>query len=133
MSARKFLTLNSTSPNGSAHAEKTPRILIDLLDRDVVVIGLQEFVPLGLMTAMLGPDGDRPKQWESLIANHLTRLYANKYVKVDSYLMMGIYSLVLVKAEVVDLISNVKVAKVKTGFQGMAENKGSVIIRYSVA
>jgi hypothetical protein len=83
------------------------------------------------MTVMLGPGEDRPKCWEDLITSHLTKNYQEvKYVKIHSHLMMGIYSLVLAKTQVSNLISKIKMMKVKTGFQGIAENKGSVIIRY---
>ena len=82
------------------------------------------------MTAMLGPGEDRPKCWENLISSYLVKNYRAKYVKIHSHLMMGIYSLVFAKTQISDIISNIKMMKVKTGFQGIAENKGSVIIRY---
>ena len=87
-------------------------------------------MPLGIKAAILGPGEDRPKQWDALILNHLNKLYPNEYSKVASHVMMGIYSLVLAKTKLMTLISNIKTIKVKTGFGGMVENKGSVVIRY---
>ena len=80
---------------------------------------------------MLGPGEERVTRWDSLIISHLEKIYTSvKYVKIHSYIMMGICSLLYGRTDVVGQITNVKSIKIKTGFKGVAENKGAVIIRY---
>lgn len=97
---------------------------------DVVIIGLQEFAPLNIMTVFLGPGEERLTRWEALINAHLARAYPQvKYGKFESHIMMGLCILVYGRKEVMNMVSEVRTAKTKTGFQGVGENKGSVIIR----
>lgn len=97
---------------------------------DILVIGLQEFAPLSLMTAMLGPGEERVARWDHLISSHLAKIYLEaKYTKFYSHIMMGLCTLLYGRTEIIDSISNIQTAKTKTGFQGVGENKGAVILR----
>ena len=94
------------------------------------MIGLQEFAPLSIKTAMLGPGEERLARWDHLVRSHLTTLYpSEKYTKFYSHIMMGLCTLLYGRTEIIDLISNIQTAKTKTGFQGVGENKGAVILR----
>jgi len=98
--------------------------------RDLLVIGLQEFAPLSIKTAMLGPGEERLARWDHLIRSHLTTLYpSEKYTKFYSHIMMGLCTLLYGRTEIINLISNIHTAKTKTGFQGVGENKGAIILR----
>jgi len=103
----------------------------NLFFSDIVVIGLQEYAPLSLMTAMLGPGEEKLKRWDLIITSHLNKLSGKtQYVKFQSKIMMGLCTLVYGKKEIMNLVSKISTTKVKTGFQGAGENKGAVIIRY---
>ena len=95
-----------------------------------MVIGLQEFAPLSLKTAMLGPGEERVKKWDLIISSHLEKLDPKaKYLKFHSKVMMGLAIFLYGKKDIVEWMSNIQASKVKTGFKGAGENKGAVILR----
>lgn len=95
-----------------------------------MVVGLQEFAPLSLMTAIMGPGEERLKRWDLLVSTHLELAYPREnYVKLTSCIMMGLCVLLYGKKEHMKLFSPIKTAKARTGFQGVGENKGAVILR----
>ena len=108
---------------------QNPRI-IQSNNRDIIIIGLQEFVPLSIISAVSGPNEDRLNQWNKIISKHLCVHYPKEeYVKFHSHIMMGLCTIIYGKKDYVKMITNIETVKVKTGFQGMAENKGAVILR----
>ena len=106
------------------------RSLFLINNSDIIVIGMQEFVSLSIITAVLGPGKDKLARWEYIISTWLPKIYPKeKYTKIDCHIMMGICTLIYSKAEISDKIYNIQKTKVKTGFQGVGENKGAVVIR----
>ena len=80
---------------------------------------------------MLGPGEERLKRWDSVISAHLNKLDpSTKYMKFHSNFMMGLCIFLYGKKGIVGCISKIQASKVKTGFQGTAENKGAVLLRY---
>ncbi len=82
---------------------------------------------------MFGPGEERLKRWDLVIISHLNRLDPKtKYIKVNSKVMMGLCICLYGKKDIAGMISEVQAGKVKTGFQGVGENKGAVVVRFNI-
>ena len=104
-----------------------------LNNRDVVVIGLQEFVPLNIKTAMMGPNEERLLAWKKIIDNNLKKVFkTTKYSNFQSVVMMGLCIILYGSKKILTMISNIKSGKRKTGLHGMTENKGAVILSFNI-
>jgi len=111
-------------------ASNTPPYNSLTIYRDIIVIGLQEFVSLSIKNAISGPDEKRLKKWKTIIESNLNEVYPNtKYINFHSVVMMGLCIIVYGKKHILELVSNIKTARVKTGLHGMGKNKGAVILR----
>lgn len=96
-----------------------------------MAFGLQEFVSLNLVAALFGPDKQRFDNWDAVVSNGLVKTYPQeRYKRLDVHLMMGLGILVYAKAELFSRITCLQKEKIKTGFQGVGENKGAVVVRY---
>lgn len=82
---------------------------------------------------MFGPGEERLKRWDQIISTHLNRMDPNvRYIKFNSKVMMGLCICLYGRKEIVGLVTNIQASKVKTGFQGAGENKGSVVLGFNV-
>uniref|UniRef100_A0A224XSE6 Putative inositol-145-triphosphate 5-phosphatase synaptojanin inp51/inp52/inp53 family n=1 Tax=Panstrongylus lignarius TaxID=156445 RepID=A0A224XSE6_9HEMI len=115
--------------------EKPPKSLTQLLGQissnegnpDIVIVGLQELT-MNLVTAAKNSVlGDK---WSGEIDAFLKQ--SNNYHKVNSESLLGILLNVYVKIKYKESIKDKKDTTVKTGFKGIAGNKGAVILRFQL-
>lgn len=116
--------LNAKPPRGES---LTPWLSFKGLNNpDIFVLGLQELVELSAKQVM-STSGEERLLWENLILRTLNK--ADRYVLLRSEQLVGACLGIFVKPELIPHISNVDVCVAKTGFSGMAGNKGGVSIR----
>ena len=93
---------------------------------DVVLIGLQESVPLTL-ASLVQDLSVQQGMWRKMI---LQALGENEYIEVGSHAMFGILSSVFVHMRMIRQVKDVAVSSVGTGMSGVVDgNKGGVGIR----
>jgi hypothetical protein len=97
---------------------------------DIVVIGLQEFIPLNAKSFVVATNDNLINTWKTIIANNLKRF--DKYNFVRERTLIGILTLVFAKESIKDRISKVEVDSVKTGLAGKLGNKGGVVIKMCI-
>ncbi|KAK0617879.1 SacI homology domain-containing protein [Bombardia bombarda] len=103
---------------------------------EIIAIGFQEIVELNPKEFM-NTDPSRKQLWEKAIKKTLDMQYSRpgdeKYVLLRSGQLVGVALCIFVKASALHNIKNVEGNVKKTGFSGMAGNKGAVAIRLDYA
>ncbi|XP_065644499.1 phosphatidylinositol 3,4,5-trisphosphate 5-phosphatase 2A isoform X4 [Hydra vulgaris] len=89
------------------------------LASDIYVIGTQESVY-------------RQKEWVKRIITDLTNLYNREFKLVKCASLWGICIVIVVKSELMNLVSKVKYSSVKTGIANALGNKGAVGVSFYV-
>jgi hypothetical protein len=97
---------------------------------DLVVIGLQEIVPLSAKQIFAGKNKARNALWERLIFEALQ--YVADYDCIARQAMVGLLIFVFVKNTLKGRIRDIKTSKVKTGLGGSGGNKGAVAVRLTI-
>ncbi|CAI4780908.1 CEI_1a_G0049660.mRNA.1.CDS.1 [Saccharomyces cerevisiae] len=95
---------------------------------DIVVLGLQEVIELSA-GSILNADYSKSSFWENLVGDCLNQ-YDDKYLLLRVEQMTSLLILFFVKADKAKYVKQVEGATKKTGFRGMAGNKGAVSIRF---
>ena len=97
---------------------------------DLLVIGLQEIVPLGIVSASsLFVDSDKYELWRKKIADVLGN---DEYVFIAQKYMWGLHALVFSHVIHAPQISDVYSESVGVGLLGVGGNKGGVAIRFQL-
>ncbi|CCK71986.1 phosphatidylinositol-3-/phosphoinositide 5-phosphatase INP52 KNAG_0I02010 [Huiozyma naganishii CBS 8797] len=94
---------------------------------DVVVLGLQEVIAMSA-GSILNADYTKGSVWKTMVSNCLNQ-YAEKYILLRVEQMSSILILLFVKEDKINHATQVEGSTKKTGFGGMAGNKGAVAIR----
>jgi len=97
------------------------------MSSDLYVIGLQEFVPLNIITTLTNPGEELVGKWVSLLLKYVNREEA-KYVLISKSNMIGLCLIVLAREDVVKNISKPIQDKIRFGFNGILGNKGSLML-----
>ncbi|KAI8320312.1 DNase I-like protein [Martensiomyces pterosporus] len=100
---------------------------------DFVAIGFQEVVNLDVQSVIAADTGNR-LAWERILTEEINTQYRKafgsaadgKYALVTSEQLVGVSLLLFAHESVLGRIHNVQMVKCKTGFSGMAGNKGCV-------
>ncbi|CCF60266.1 hypothetical protein KAFR_0J02020 [Kazachstania africana CBS 2517] len=100
----------------------------DKFKPDVVVLGLQEVIEL-TAGSILNADYSKGSAWENMV-NECLNQYESKYLLLRVEQMSSLLILFFVKADKAKSVKCVEGASKKTGFGGMAGNKGAVAIRF---
>ena len=88
-------------------------------------------VELNAKKVIQGKDKPRAAVWESVISNCLNgNRFGIQYIPITQKLMVGQYVIMFAKREHQDSIRQLRKVKVKSGFSGIAGNKGSVGLRF---
>lgn len=95
---------------------------------DIFVIGLQEVIEL-TAGSILNADYTKGSFWENMVSSCLSK-YDGKYLLLRVEQMSSLAILFFVRADKIKLVKQVEGATKKTGFGGMAGNKGAVAIRF---
>lgn len=95
---------------------------------DIVVLGLQEVIELSA-GSILNADYSKGSFWENMVSSCLNQ-YNDKYILLRVEQVSSMLILFFVKSEKAKYIKQVEGASKKTGFGGMAGNKGGVAIRF---
>lgn len=95
---------------------------------DVVILGLQEVIEL-TAGSLLSADYSKSSFWENMVSRSLNQ-FDEKYLLLRVEQMSSLLILFFVKADKANNVKQVEGATKKTGFGGMAGNKGAVAIRF---
>lgn len=90
---------------------------------DIVVIGLQEVVEMSARS-ILNADESKGGMWEETIRTYLG-FYGDSYLLLRIEHMTSLTLLVFAKKGMIDLVKNVEGTYKRTGFGGIAANKGA--------
>ena len=98
------------------------------------VVGFQEIVPLSAKNVMTNKNSSQIQYWDQLITDCLndnTEFHqdSDKYVKIRSDDMVGLYIGIFVKRCLRPHIKEIACSKIKLGRANLA-NKGSVCLRF---
>ena len=89
-------------------------------------------VALNTKQVMSGKDKPRAAIWESILSNSLNNNpFGIKYIPITQKLMVGCYIIMFAKLDHKNAFRQLRKTKVKTGFSGIAGNKGSVALRFN--
>jgi len=94
---------------------------------DILVIGLQEMVPLNTKEIVAGKDKQLALLWQEVIQNCL----GPDYLPIIHKTMVGCEITMFALERYRTRINNLKKFKVKTGLSGITGNKGSVAFRFT--
>eukprot|EP00834_Sanchytrium_tribonematis_P005175 NODE_297_length_10490_cov_1.102974.p2 type:complete len:710 gc:universal NODE_297_length_10490_cov_1.102974:6239-4110(-) len=92
----------------------------------IVVIGLQEIVEL-TPNQVISTDYEKKQVWESKFATTL-----QDYHLVKSIQVVGTAIFIFIKNEYINAVSKVDYKIKKTGFSGMAGNKGGILVKLNI-
>jgi phosphatidylinositol-bisphosphatase len=98
---------------------------------DIVVVALQEIVPLSAMNILPGANASTVLLWSQALSGAL-QMSRDKYLHVKDEDMFGCFISVYAKQSIATHITRIASDKVKTGFKGKLGNKGSVLIRFNI-
>ena len=121
-------TFNVNGTNQRADLSKWLFPIGDKFKPDVVVLGLQEVIEL-TAGSILNADYSKGSFWENLVSDCLNQ-FNEKYLLLRVEQMTSLLILFFVKADKAKYVKQVEGATKKTGFGGMAGNKGAVAIRF---
>lgn len=125
------LLIGSYNVNGTTKKADLSKWLFPIGEKfkpDVVVLGLQEVIELSA-GSILNADYSKSSFWENLVGDCLNQ-YEDKYLLLRVEQMTSLLILFFVKADKAKYVKQVEGATKKTGFRGMAGNKGAVSIRF---
>ncbi|KAL3232584.1 hypothetical protein RNJ44_04500 [Nakaseomyces bracarensis] len=97
---------------------------------DIIVVGLQEVIEMSARS-ILNADDSKGSEWEETIRTYLG-FYGDKYLLLRIEHMTSLTLLVFVRESKVNLVRNVEGTNKRTGFGGMAANKGAVATRLKI-
>lgn len=100
----------------------------DKFKPDVVILGLQEVIEL-TAGSLLNADYSKGSFWENMVSKSLNQ-FDEKYLLLRVEQMSSLLILFFVKADKANNVKQVEGATKKTGFGGIAGNKGAVAIRF---
>ncbi|KAJ2687497.1 Inositol-1,4,5-trisphosphate 5-phosphatase 1 [Coemansia sp. RSA 1285] len=106
---------------------------------DFVAIGFQEIVNLDVQS-VISADTTNRRVWEQVLTAEINSKYKKamgdradgEYALVSSEQLVGVAVLFFAHDTIIPRIHNVQMAKCKTGFAGMAGNKGSVAMQLTL-
>lgn len=98
---------------------------------DIYIVGFQEIVELSPQQ-MMATDNSKRLGWEELLLKTLNSVSGSNFVLLRSGQLVGAALIILVRAPLAANIRNVDIATKKTGFAGLAGNKGGVAIRMEI-
>ncbi|EAN34387.2 Polyphosphatidylinositol phosphatase [Theileria parva strain Muguga] len=108
-------------------------IELDTLECDLYIFSFQEFVELNFINIATGRrDENKEYEFERLIENMFSISTDQKYYKVSSIAMTGLYLVIYAKLSLKPYITNVLITNVKTGLNLNIGNKGCVGIRFRI-
>lgn len=125
------LLIGSFNVNGATKKVDLSKWLFPIGEKfkpDIVVLGLQEVIELSA-GSILNADYSKSSFWENLVGDCLNQ-YDDKYLLLRVEQMTSLLILFFVKADKAKYVKQVEGATKKTGFRGMAGNKGAVSIRF---
>ena len=125
------LLLGTYNVNGATRKTDLSKWLFPIGDKfkpDVVVLGLQEVIEL-TAGSILNADYSKGSFWENMVSDCLNQ-FNEKYLLLRVEQMSSLLILFFVKSDKAKHIKRVEGATKKTGFGGMAGNKGGVAIRF---
>ncbi|EDO16233.1 hypothetical protein Kpol_505p10 [Vanderwaltozyma polyspora DSM 70294] len=96
---------------------------------DVVILGFQEVIELSA-TSIMNADYSKSSFWETAV-NKCLNQFGDKYLLLRVEQVTSLLILFFVKADKAEHVKDVEGASKKTGFGGMAGNKGAVAIRFN--
>ena len=99
---------------------------------DVFVVSLQELVPLTTQNVVMSHEKSREHSsyWESAIVQILAQLHGHAYVSVAARSLVGVFTLVAVKALHAAYISELSTDALAIGYAGVLANKGAVAVKF---
>ncbi|OLY85699.1 Inositol-1,4,5-trisphosphate 5-phosphatase 1 [Smittium mucronatum] len=101
-------------------------------DLDMLLISMQEVVELNV-SSVISADVTNRLNWINSILNYLQQLSGEEYVLVATEQLVGICCVLLVKKNILELVKNVEMIKVKTGMVGgISGNKGAIGCRMTL-
>ncbi|CAB4254220.1 similar to Saccharomyces cerevisiae YOR109W INP53 Polyphosphatidylinositol phosphatase, dephosphorylates multiple phosphatidylinositols [Maudiozyma barnettii] len=125
------ILLGTYNVNGATRKVDLSKWLFPIGDKfkpDVVILGLQEVIEL-TAGSILNADYSKGSFWETMVSDCLNQ-YSDKYLLLRVEQMSSLIILFFVKSDKASNIKRVEGATKKTGFGGMAGNKGAVAIRF---
>eukprot|EP00658_Telonema_sp_P-2_P005005 TRINITY_DN11875_c0_g8_i1.p1 TRINITY_DN11875_c0_g8~~TRINITY_DN11875_c0_g8_i1.p1 ORF type:complete len:705 (-),score=167.47 TRINITY_DN11875_c0_g8_i1:171-2285(-) len=96
---------------------------------DIVVLGIQEAVPLNAQQAMAANTGVAD-EWEDYLKLCLDKV--GSYVLLSTMQLVGVVIVVFVRSDFVHAVSEVETSVVKVGFKGLLGNKGAACVRFNL-
>lgn len=117
--------------NGTTRKVDLSRWLFPIGDKfkpDIVVLGLQEVIELSA-GSILNADYSKSSFWKDMVNDCLNQ-YDEKYVLLRAEQMTSLLTFLFVKTDKAKYVKQVEGATKKTGFGGIAGNKGAVSIRF---
>jgi len=97
---------------------------------DILAIGLQEYIELTASNVVVGSGTAADLVWRDCILQNICQFH--DYILLCKETLVGLLSLVFVKRELKERISNINGDIVKTGLAGTLGNKGGIAIRFNV-
>ncbi|KAG0671230.1 inositol polyphosphate 5-phosphatase [Maudiozyma exigua] len=123
--------LGTYNVNGATRKVDLSKWLFPIGDKfkpDIVVLGLQEVIEL-TAGSILNADYSKGSFWENMVSDCLNQ-YDDKYLLLRVEQMSSLIILFFVRSDKTRHITRVEGSTKKTGFGGMAGNKGAVAIRF---
>lgn len=99
---------------------------------DVFVVSLQELVPLTTENVVLSNEQSRQNSgyWESAVVHVLSNVYGQAYESIAARSLVGVFTMVAVKATHIPYISGLHTETLAIGYCGVLANKAVVAIRF---
>lgn len=99
---------------------------------DVFVVSLQELVPLTTQNVVMSHEKSREHSnyWEAAIVQILAQLHGHAYVSVAARSLVGVFTLVAVKALHAPYVSGLGTDALAIGYAGVLANKGAVAVKF---
>lgn len=98
---------------------------------DIVILGLQEVIEL-TAGSLLNTDYSKRSFWENMVSECLNQ-FNDRYILLRVEQVTSMLIVFFVKSDKAKYVKQVEGASKKTGFGGMAGNKGAVAIRFKFA
>lgn len=121
-------TFNVNGNNRKADLSEWLFPIGDKFKPDVVLLGLQEVIEL-TAGSLLNADYSKGAFWETMVKDCLNQ-YTEKYVLLRVEQVTSLIILMFVRSDKLHNVKKVEGTSKKTGFKGMAGNKGAVAISF---
>mmetsp|Transcript_23529 Transcript_23529/g.36217 ORF Transcript_23529/g.36217 Transcript_23529/m.36217 type:complete len:133 (+) Transcript_23529:1510-1908(+) len=99
---------------------------------DIFVIGLQEMVALKWDQVIKEKNRVRTAEWQEVLQAALDKnSQGTRYIPIIQKVLVGCNIIMFIRDDLKRHLRNIRKFKVKTGFSGIAGNKGAVALRFN--